>query len=192
MLRDARIGTSHNVAFSISGNVKGAFSRTHWRSASVKPARSARSSATASIAYSSTIRGNSPVRTLSDGTWIFSGALGRIHPAAGSWSTRRLAIFAVVRRDRDPPGRCRQLSPRWLRSEEQLVSLSPEPPMGGRIEKHAGCHVATSVLAAGRRARVRWAARAPRRRRDAGASPGEPSFALSVKASLAARGASRP
>jgi hypothetical protein len=30
--------------------------------------------------------------------------------------------------------------------------------MGGLIEEHAGCHVATSVLAAGRRARVRWIA----------------------------------
>jgi hypothetical protein len=63
------------------------------------------------------------------------------------------------------PGRCRPRSPRRLRGEEQLVQLvtcgfeptSPEPPMGGLIEEHSGCHVATSVLVAGRRARVRWA-----------------------------------
>lgn len=59
------------------------------------------------------------------------------------------------------PGQCRRLSPRWLRGEEQIVQLVTEPPMGGLFEEHAGCHVATSVVAAGRRARVRWPALSP-------------------------------
>lgn len=66
---------------------------------------------------------------------------------------RDLAIFAVVH-----PGRCRQLSPRWLAARNISCSWLPELPMGRLIEEHAGCHVATSVLATGRRARVRWAA----------------------------------
>jgi hypothetical protein len=113
-------------------------------------------------------------------------------PAAGSWSIRRLAIFAVVRRDHDPPRRFRQRSPRWLRSEEQLVQ-SGTRAADGRPDRRT-CRLPRGNRDAGDRPpRTRPAARAcaeeaPRFPSD----PGEPSFALSVKASLAARGASRP
>lgn len=61
------------------------------------------------------------------------------------------------------PGQCRRRSLRWLRGEAQIVQRVTEPPMGGLIKEHAGCHVATAVLAAGRRTRIRWTALRHRR-----------------------------
>jgi hypothetical protein len=91
----------------------------------------------------------------------FSGALGRIHPAAGSWSIRRLAIYPSYGGIVIHPGQCRRLSPRWPRGEAQIVRLVTEPPMGGLIEKHTGCHVATTLLADGRVCFGRWTVPSP-------------------------------
>jgi len=112
---------------------------------------------------------------------IFSGALGRIHPAAGSWSTRRLATLPSCGGIVIHPGRL-QAARVGCAARNSSWSLSPEPPMGGMIEEHAGCR--GNLGTGGRLTRTRPVGRG--RRRDAGTSRGEPSFAESVTDSLAA------
>jgi hypothetical protein len=102
-------------------------------------------------------------------------------------------ISAVVRRDRDPPRPLRTAQPA-LTARRGTARAACHPSRRWAAERGT-CRLPRGNLGAGGRADAHASGgprRAPRRRRDDGASPGEPSFTLSVKASLAARGASRP